>query len=87
MYSPGLGGAVLVSVAGMVVVVDEDLIQTQTAVVFKSPVQFSFLAPKQCNRTRTSPRKFPSPGNWQLDWKKPVLNGPYISCNQLQPVF
>ena len=30
MYPPGLGGAVLVSVAGMVVVVDEDLIQTQT---------------------------------------------------------
>ena len=29
MYPPGLGGAVLVSVAGMVVVVDEDLIQTQ----------------------------------------------------------
>ena len=30
-YPPGLGGAVLVNVAGMVVVVDEDLIQTQTA--------------------------------------------------------
>ena len=31
MYPPKLGGVVLVSVAGMVVVVDEDLIQTQTA--------------------------------------------------------
>ena len=30
-YPPGLGGAVLVSVAGMVVVIDEDLILTQTA--------------------------------------------------------
>ena len=30
MYPPGLGGAVLVSFAGMVVVIDEDLIQTQT---------------------------------------------------------
>ena len=29
-YPPGLGGAVLVSIAGMVVVVDKDLIQTQT---------------------------------------------------------
>ena len=31
MYPPELGGVVLVSVAGMVVVVDEDLIQTQIA--------------------------------------------------------
>ena len=30
-YPPGLRGTVLVSIAGMVVVVDEDLIQTQTA--------------------------------------------------------
>ena len=30
-YPPGLGGVVLVSIAGMVVVVDEDPIQTQTA--------------------------------------------------------
>ena len=30
MYPPGLGGVVLVSIAGMVMVVDEDLIQTQT---------------------------------------------------------
>ena len=56
-------------------------------IVFKSPVQSGFLAPKQRNRTKTSPRKFPRPSNWQLDRKKPVLNGPYISCNQLQPVF
>ena len=51
-------------------------------VVFKSLVWSGFLAPKQCNQTRTSPRKFPRPGNQQLDWKKLVLNGPYISCNQ-----
>ena len=55
--------------------------------VFKSLVWSGFLAPKQHNRTRTSPRKFPRLGNWQLDWKKLVLNGPYISCNQLQRVF
>ena len=51
-------------------------------VVFKSPVRSGFLAPKQRNRTRTGPRNFPRPGNWQPDQKKPVLNGPYISCNR-----
>ena len=56
-------------------------------VVFKSPVRSGFLAPKQRNRTKTGPRNFPRPGNRQLDRKKPVLNGPYISCNRLQPVF
>ena len=56
-------------------------------IVFKSPVWSGFLAPKQRNRTRTGPRKIPRPGNQQLDRKKPVLNGPYISCNWLQPVF
>ena len=55
--------------------------------VFKSPVQSGFLAPKQRNWTRTGPRNFPRPSNWQLDQKKPVLNGPYISCNWLQLVF
>ena len=36
-------------------------------VVFKSPVQSGFLAPKQRNRTRTGPRKVPRAGNRQLD--------------------
>ena len=36
-------------------------------IVFKSPVQSGFLAPKQRNRTRTGPRKVPRAGNRQLD--------------------
>ena len=37
------------------------------SLVFKSPVQSGFLAPKQRNRTRTGPRKVPRAGNRQLD--------------------